>query len=319
MRDHPFIDNSTPRLSRRWFLAGTAALALPLPRGAAWALATDTVSVMQGDTEVIVLSDGFLTLPTGVLAPTAPKEELEALLTVAYGSVPEALQPATNVTLLRTGSDLILLDNGSGKNFQPSAGKLLDNLALNEIDPASITKVVFTHGHPDHVWGTLRDDGSLTFPNAAYYVGANEWNFWMDPDILTKLPAEMHPFALGAQRDFGAVKDRVSMVKDGDSIAPGVSVLDTPGHTPGHIALLVEGGGGLIVSGDAVAHAVVSMAHPEWAFGFDSVPDQAAATRRAMLDRIASERLKMLAYHFDYPGIGRVEKTEAAFRFVAEI
>lgn len=319
MRGHPLIDDITPRLNRRWFLAGAAALALPLPRGAAWALAADTVAVKQGDTEVVVLSDGFLTIPSGILAPTAPKEELEALLTAAYGAVPETLNPATNVTLLRTGSDLILLDNGSGRNFQPTAGKLLDNLALNEIDPAAITKVVFTHGHPDHVWGTLRDDGSLTFPNAAYYVGANEWNFWMDPDILTKLPADFHPFAQGAQRDFGAVRDRVSMVKDGDAIAPGISVIDTPGHTPGHISVLVEGGGGLIVSGDAVANAVVSMAHPDWAFGFDSVPDQAIATRKALLDRIAADGLKMLAYHFEYPGIGRVERTDTAFRFLAEV
>lgn len=161
-------DTASPpafRLGRRWFLTA-AALTLPLPRDA-WALATGTFSLMQGDAEVIVLSDGYLTLPASVFAVSAPKEDFEAQMTAIYGKVPETVTPATNVTLLKSGTEVILLDNGSGNKFQPTAGKLRENLALNEMDPASVTKLVFTHAHPDHICGTLLDDGKLTFPNAA--------------------------------------------------------------------------------------------------------------------------------------------------------
>ena len=124
-------------------------------------------------------------------------------MTEIYGKVPETIEPATNVTLLRTGDDLVLVDNGSGNKFQPTAGKLLENLAANGIDPAAVTKVVFSHAHPDHIWGTLNDDGTLAFPNAGYYVGQAEWDFWTDPDLPAQMPEDIRPFALGAQRDLG--------------------------------------------------------------------------------------------------------------------
>ena len=114
---------------------------------------------------------------------------------------------------------------------------------------------MFTHAHPDHVWGTLAIDGSLRFPNATYFVGAAEWNYWMDPDYLNTIPSELHEFARGAQRDLGAVKDRVVMAKPGDDIVTGLRVLDTAGHTPGHISLEMAGGDGLIISADAATNA----------------------------------------------------------------
>jgi glyoxylase-like metal-dependent hydrolase (beta-lactamase superfamily II) len=224
--------------------------------------------------------------------------------------------PATNVTLIRTGDDLVLVDSGSGNKFQPTAGKLLENLAANDIAPESVTKVVFSHAHPDHIWGTLGDDGALAFPNAAYYVGRAEWDFWTDPDLPGKMPEEVRPFAIGAQRDLAAVKERVTLVKDGDAIAPGVSVIDTPGHTPGHIALFVEGDDGLIVGADVAANEFVSLPHPDWAFGFDADPEQGVATRKALLDRAATDGTAYLGFHFTYPGVGQVERDGAAYRFV---
>ena len=81
----------------------------------------------------------------------------------------------------------MLVDNGSGNKFQPTAGKLLENLAANGIEPGAVTKVVFSHAHPDHIWGTLKDDGTLTFPNAGYYVSGTEWDFWTDPDLPSQM------------------------------------------------------------------------------------------------------------------------------------
>ena len=107
------------------------------------------------------------------------------------------------------------------------------------------------------------------------------------------------------------------MVKGGDLIASGIEVLDTPGHTPGHIRLLVTDGGGLIVTGDVTANEVVSLRHSEWAFGFDAIPDLAATTRKALLDRTLADGNSILGYHFAYPGLGKVEKNGEGFHFAA--
>ena len=189
--------------------------------------------------------------------------------------------------------------------------------AANVGSPASVTKVVFTHAHPDHIWGTLGADDNLFMPNAAYYVGATEWNFWTAPDLLSKMPAEMGDFVKGAQRDLAAVKDRVTMVKAGDEIAPGIAVLDTPGHTPGHLSLEVAGGEGLIITADATTNQIVSFEHPEWKFGFDADPTQAIDTRKKLLDRAAADKVKLLGFHWQYPGVGFAEKKNSASLYAA--
>lgn len=305
-------------ISRRRFLAGGAALTaaqlLPL-RGIA--LAAEAHTFMQGDFEITVMSDGKLILPLDVLAPDATPEQ-RAEIAQAMGWSDMMAQAGTNIPLIRSGSELILVDNGSGDKFQPeTTGDLAANLKAASIDPASITKVIFTHAHPDHVWGTLAPGGDLLCPSAAYYVAAAEWDFWTNPDVFNQLPAELHEFARGAQRDLSAVKDRVTMVKAGDAIVPGITVLDTPGHTPGHISLEVAGGEGLIIAGDVTPNELISVEHPDWRFGFDAIPDMAIATRTALVDRVATDRMKMLGYHFAYPGVGMIERGSGGSKFVA--
>lgn len=310
---------TNPKLTdihRRRFLALSAsAAAVPSLPSTGWAVGSETYNSMFGDVELTVLSDGSLTLPSGALAPAAPRDKFEALLTRTMGSLPETVEAGTNHALLRVGDDLILIDNGSGNKYQPTAGKLLDNLALNGVDPAAVTKVVFTHAHPDHIWGTLLDDGSLALPNATYYVGETEFGFWSDPATETQMPDEFRAFAVGARRDLSAVQDRVQLVKEGDSIVSGISVLDTPGHTPGHISVFVEAGDGLIIAGDSIASEFVSVQRPDWAFGFDAIPELAIATRTVLLDRMATDGHRILGYHFAYPGIGQIERASEGFRY----
>ncbi|MGX9355009.1 MBL fold metallo-hydrolase [Roseobacteraceae bacterium S113] len=303
-------------IHRRRFLALSAtAAATPSLPSTGWAVGSETHSSMIGDVELTVLSDGSLTLPSGALAPAAPQDEFEALLTRTMGSFPDTVEAGANHALLRIGEDLILIDNGSGNKYQPSAGKLQNNLALNGIDPAEVTKVIFTHAHPDHIWGTLLDDGSLALPNATYYVGETEFGFWSNPATENQMPDEFRSFAVGARRDLLAVQDRVQLVKEGDDIVSGISVLDTPGHTPGHIAVVVEESDGLIIAGDAIASEFVSVQRPDWAFGFDAIPEQAIASRTALLDRMASDGHRLLGYHFAYPGIGHIERATDGYHY----
>ena len=262
------------------------------------------------------MSDGHLVLPTSFLAPGAPPPERDALLKAA-GQPGEQYNSPTNITLIRTGSDLILIDMGSGDRFMPTAGKLWGNLKAAGIDKAKVTKVVFTHGHPDHLWGIVDELDDLVIPDAAFYVASAEWDFWTGENATRGLPAERAGFVTGARRNYTAIKDRVKMVKAGDEIVSGLRIIDTPGHTQGHLSIEIAGGDGLIVGGDVLTHPLISFQHPEWKPIADHVPDQAAATRRKLLDRLAADRSKLIGFHLPYPGVGTVERKDSAYRFVA--
>ena len=300
-------------VDRRRFIIGAAGLAA----SAAWPVrlwaAEAPFSFKQGDFDVTVVSDGNLTLPSNLFAGDAPLEERKALFDAA-GLGGENITAAANPVVIRAGSDQILFDTGSGNGFQPTAGKLIENLTAAGIDPASITKVVFTHGHPDHMWGTAAE-GGLKFPNATYYSGAAEWDFWNNPDIFNQMPPEMHDFVKGAQKNYMAVKDRVTMLKPGDEIVTGISALDTAGHTPGHMSFEVAGGEGLIIVADVLPLPAVYFPHPEWKFGFDASHDMAIAVRQKLLDRAATDKMKMIGFHWPYPGVGFAERKDTAYQY----
>jgi glyoxylase-like metal-dependent hydrolase (beta-lactamase superfamily II) len=301
-------------LRRRHFLAGVAGLAgaAALPRRL-WAQAAPH-TFEHGEFEVTVLSDGHLVLPAGIFAADAPPEERKALFeALGFG---EEVKAAANPVLLRKADDLILIDTGSGANFQPTAGKLEENLAAAGVKASDITKVVMTHGHPDHMWGNALDNGALRYPNATYYSGAAEWDFWNGPDIFTQMPKDMHPFVEGAQKHYMAAKDRVTMLKPGDDIVTGLRALDTSGHTPGHMSFEVAGGEGLIIVADAIGIPAIYFPHPDWKLGFDAIHEKAIAVRQAMLDRAATDKTKMLGFHWPYPGVGFAERKDNAYQYV---
>ena len=303
-------------VSRRHFLLGAAALGSIAARpGWVWAQAAPH-TFKQGDFEITVVSDGYLVFPAPAIAPDAPIEEVKALLDAAGQLQGENATPAANAVLIRSGSDLILFDTGSGPGFQPTAGKLPESLAAAGVDAGEITKVVFTHGHLDHIGGTVAEGGALRYPNAQYYVAAPEWDFWMDPGLLGKMPAEMHGFITGAQQNFSAVKDRVTMLKPGEDVVTGIRMMDTAGHTPGHVSMEIAGGEGLVITGDAAVNPVVFFEHPEWRFSFDAVPELAIQNRKALLDRAATDRIKLLGFHWPYPGVGFAERKGNVFRYV---
>jgi glyoxylase-like metal-dependent hydrolase (beta-lactamase superfamily II) len=313
LQNHARRERSTH--DRREFLRGATVLAMsPLFAGSAKAAPVPTFR--HGSFDVSVLSDGFITLPIDIIAPEAsPQERTDVVRRL--GGTGDTASVNANIPLIRSGRELILVDNGSGDKFQASAGRLAANLREAGIDPASVTKIVCTHAHPDHVGGMLGPDGRLSFPNAAYYVSAAEWQFWMDPNYRTSMPDALHEFARGAQRDLSAIRERVTLVKPGDNIVAGLRVLDTAGHTPGHVSLELDGGEGLIITGDAATNVVVSFEHPDWKFGFDMLHDVAISNRRALLERAATDRIRLLGYHWTYPGVGYAERRGNAYRFAA--
>jgi len=309
--------SSTRVVDRRQFLTATtaAALATALPSPCQ---AVSNHTFRLGAFEITVLSDGYLTVPTRFLATTTEPRQLGTALAAA-GQRGEWIPAPSNVTLVRAGAEVILIDAGAGPHFMPTAGKLLDSLQSAGIDRKSITKVVYTHAHPDHIWGTLDDfDDEPNFPNASYVIAAAEWNFWMSEDAASKLPDGRQNFAPGAKRNLSRIKDRVRTVQPGEDIVPGLRALDTSGHTAGHIAIeITTGSEVLLVVGDALTHPIISFEQPDWRPAADHHDaDRAAAVRRRLLDRLATDHTLLVGYHLPSPGIGRVDRKGPAYAFV---
>jgi glyoxylase-like metal-dependent hydrolase (beta-lactamase superfamily II) len=279
------------------------------------ASAPNNYRFVQGEFEVTIVSDGYITVPIDIVAPDGSAEERNDILMRTGNLKAGLVESKTNIPIIRNANDLIIIDIGSGDKYQPSDGRLSANLDASGIDAGAITRVVFTHAHPDHVWGTLTESGKLRFPNATYYVGAAEWNFWMDPDYRNNMPSVLHEFAEGAQRDLGAIRDRVVMLKPGDDIVTGLRALDTAGHTPGHLSLEMAGGEGLIISADAATNEIASFRHPKSLFGYDTIPDLAISNRARLIERAATDRIKLLGYHWTYPGVGFAERKGNGYRY----
>ncbi|MGR3783957.1 MAG: MBL fold metallo-hydrolase [Albimonas sp.] len=267
----------------------------------------------HGRFSLAILSDGALTLGGEILAPDAEPPAREALLERLGGDAAGA-PVRMNLPLIRAGDELIVVDAGAGDAFQASAGRLARNLAQAGIDPRDVTRVILTHAHPDHIGGVIQPDGSLLFPHADHHIGRVERDFWCDPRFDRHRPAALHGFARTAARALAAVEDRLHLHASGDEVLPGLRLLATPGHTPGHMSVELDGPEPLLLVGDACPHDLVFFENPGWRFGFDTDPDLALATRRRLLDRAASERMLALGCHWTRPLPGRVERRGAAYR-----
>lgn len=300
-------------ISRRTFLAAASATALmPVAPRRLWAGSTLSLGGVQIDT----LSDGMLTLPGDFILGGMPQDEMKAIV-AKYGLPTDQLTPPCNVTLLRDGTNTVLFDVGSGPDFMPTAGKLLEAFDALGLTPDDVTHVLFTHAHPDHLWGLLDEFDEPLFANAEYMIGAAEFDYWMNPETVSTIGEARTTFAVGAQRRLAVIADTVRKVADGDEVLPGIAARLTPGHTPGHMAWdIAAGSDRVMVLGDAIGNHHVAFERPDWASGSDQDSAMAAQTRVRLLDQIATDKALLIGYHLPGGGIGRAERDGSTYRFV---
>ena len=300
--------------TRRQFLisSGAAATAAVVPR-IAFAASRLQVGAMQIDT----LLDGSLVLPRNFITAGMLEPQTGEIL-ASYGITGPQLTPPCNVTLLRDGDRTVLFDLGSGPNFQPTAGKLLDAMSVLDVSPEDVTHVVFTHAHPDHIWGLLDDFDEPVFADAEHMIGDIEFDYWMDPNTVDRIGDARKTFAVGAKRRLEVIAEMVTRIEDDQEILPGVTARLTPGHTPGHLSFeLRSGSQSAMVVGDAIGNHHIAFEKPDWAAGSDQEPDLAAKTRAKLMDELASSAMPLIGYHLPDSGIGIAERKGSGYRFVA--
>jgi glyoxylase-like metal-dependent hydrolase (beta-lactamase superfamily II) len=282
-----------------------------------WADINRPAQVALGEMQVMTLSDGHLTLPRSMLFADLEPDAVDRILRV-HRVAEGPIHPPVNVTLLRHEGRVVLFDAGSGSGFQATAGKLATALDAAGVSPEDVTHIVFTHCHPDHLWGVLDDFDDPLFPNAEYMMGADEWDYWYDPNTASTISGDRASMAVGARRRLEIIEERLSRFGDGQEILPGVAAHATYGHTPGHMSFeLRNGGQSLLVVGDAIGNHHVNFSEPEWHIGTDQDAEQAAKTRRRLLDMLWHDQMQMIGYHFPNGGIGWVRNAKTGFRFFA--
>lgn len=273
-----------------------------------------------GDIDVLVVSDGVLPLPTAMLAHNVDQSLRQEWLKDMF-LPPDAYDWALNVVVVKSGDRTILVDAGLGFDpdlHLPRAGQLIKRLQATGIDLASVTDVVLTHMHMDHVGGLLVDGVKEQLrPDLRIHVAAAELKFWEAPDFSHVSMPDGFPDALrSAAKRFA--KLYASQLKPFDQeveVAPGVVVQRTGGHTPGHaIVRVASGSDRLTFAGDLVFH--VGFEHPRWYNGFEHDPEEAARARVRLLKELAAKKELLVATHLPFPSLCHVAVDGDVFRCV---
>jgi glyoxylase-like metal-dependent hydrolase (beta-lactamase superfamily II) len=201
------------------------------------------------------------------------------------------------------GGHRILLDTGCGTSADPEPGRLLQGLRAQGIDPSDIDWVLLSHWHWDHTGGNIDEERRPAFPKAYYVMWKQEWDWLASASELERVDEAE---AARIRHEFLALEDRILLVKRDAEILPGVEAIAAPGHSVGHMAvMLFSEGRRLLCIGDAAAHPI-HLEHPDWYMAFDAAPEEALVTRRRLLARSAAEDSLVFGPHFPFPGIGHV-------------
>lgn len=269
-----------------------------------------------GSYTATTVHDGFATRPVEGLILNKPLPEVQAALRAAFLPTDILVVPFT-VTFIDTGRHLVAFDTGNGPNPNPNSGKLWENMAAANIDPARVTHVVMSHFHGDHIGGLIEPSGAPKYPQAAIIVPETEWRFWTDAANETRTPEYQRGTFANTARRFAPYKDRVQVLADGAEAVPGIRAVAAYGHTPGHTAYHVaDGPAEMIYLADTTNRPAPLAEHPDFHPVFDFDADMAEASRRRMFDRVATDRVAVTGYHFPFPAYGHMDRTQSGYHFV---
>ncbi|MES5048239.1 MBL fold metallo-hydrolase [Rhizobium nepotum] len=270
---------------------------------------------MLGEFEITVILDGMRAFdgPHPTFGADRDAGEVQSLMEANF--LPSnRMVGQFNPVLVNTGTDLILFDSGNGPEGREfGTGQLASRIAASGYALSDVTIVAISHLHADHING-LMDGDRPAFSHARYVVGQAEWDFWTSTDF-SGTPAAMHATAI--QKKVLPLRGKMTFIGAGVSIAPGVTSMAAAGHTPGHMAFLLESAGRtLLLTGDTANHFVASLQKPDWEVSFDMDKGAAASSRRRIFGMLAAEKMPFIGYHMPHPSAGYVEPFDTGFRFV---
>ncbi len=266
-----------------------------------------------GSFTVTMLHDGFFTIPVEGFVANAQLAEVQATLAGSFLNTTRLTIPFTAM-VVDTGRHLVAMDTGTA-GINPTSQLLPANMRAAGIDPTKVTHVVISHFHGDHINGLLTGTG-MTYPNAEVVVPAAEWSFWNDEGNVTRSPERQRGNFPNIKRRFAPYAGRVRQIADGAEAVPGIRAAAAPGHTPGHTCYhIADGAEQAMFLADLTNRPELFARNPNWHVVFDFDAQLAEAGRKRMLDRVATDRIRVMGYHYPFPANGYMAKDGAGFRF----
>jgi glyoxylase-like metal-dependent hydrolase (beta-lactamase superfamily II) len=276
-----------------------------------------------GSYECTSINDGARSFPMpDKFVSNIPKDQALSAAEAAY--MPKGMVTVPfNPQLINTGSKLILIDTGNGvANLEPTkgaVGRTLQNLAAAGVDPKSIDTVLLSHLHPDHTNGLRAADGSMAFPNAEIMVPSVDWAFWTSDENAAKMQSNemMKNYFANVKKTFAGIESKVTRYDWDKEVAPGITSIAAPGHTPGHTAFAIASGNSkILIQSDVTNIPEFFLRNPDWHVAYDAEPELAQKTRHKFYDMAAAEKATVVGFHFTFPSIGHVEKDGTKYRLV---
>ena len=265
-----------------------------------------------GDISIKALSDGILKTSID-LVNDMTRAEADALV---GGSDNGSIFIPVNNFMFRRSGQTILIDAGAGDTMQATLGKLPENLRKEGVEPEDVTHIVITHLHVDHANGLVDHDGNAIYPNAEILIHEQEFDFWMGDDLATD-SERIRKSRARNRFNMKPYLERTRRMHDGEEIL-GCSPILAAGHSPGHTCWRIgTGRDAFIAWGDLVHLSAIQISHPDINLTYDLDQDMARRSRRRILDMVASDGLLVAGAHVNAPGIGRVSRKGASFRYDA--
>lgn len=269
--------------------------------------------IMLGDFEVTALSDGISAIPADKILLNTQPQQLENAMKVNHLTLP--LPTSVNAYLVNTGRKLILIDAGTGSLHGESLGKLVKNLNDSGYQAEQIDEIYLTHLHPDHVGGLMAQN-KIAFPNAVVNVDKNEVGFWLSEDkqrLADEKDKRFFDAAIASLKPY-KISGRLKTFQGNQELSPGISAIDTRGHTPGHTVFAVESKGQrMVVLGDMIHVAAVQFPDPRVAIAYDIDVSAAIAQRKRLFDSLAEKRELVAGAHLSFPGLGYISKNPQGY------
>ena len=269
---------------------------------------------MVGNATLVALQDTWTTVPVSAFFSAVEEGEWEPYLELLDAERSFTLN--FGAWLVRSEGRTILLDTGigvrGGGRF-PEPPALPEVLSAAGVAPEDVDTVVLSHLHFDHTgWNTVDgDDGSPVplFPNARHVVQQAEWEYWTASEELrtaANYDATLAPIEAAGLLD---------LVEGEQDVTSGVVAIPTPGHTPGHVSMVVASGGERAYLIADAAHHRVQVSEPTWSPDADVDAEQASRTRAELFERIEREGALLASGHFDFPGFGTVARVDGSLVF----
>jgi len=265
--------------------------------------------VTVGNVEILSLSDGALAFDLCNFFPTITEEQ--------WQPYQDFLTPEHQVRfnlacfLVRSDGHTILVDTGLGPKPADAPetpwGQLLDDLQAHGVQPDDIDMVVMTHLHRDHVgWNLLAAGGEHrpTFAKARYWLSRGDWEVCHQPEVSDRFPNA--PDQVWPLEELGLME-----LMDGEqALTSELTTLPTPGHTPGHLSIMISSQGErALILGD-VLHNPVQAQETDWVSRADMDPEQTRITRRSLMERLEREGTLVAAVHMPAPGFGKIVRLQ---------